>query len=217
MTTALVCAVAGLLLGPLLAAWTHRAVNSQSLLGGAAWRGHGASLRRIGAMCVAAAGLFAVCGYRFAHSATVAAWCWLCATGLVLAVVDVEHRRLPFRVVTAMGLGGIACLLGATAAEHQWISIVEAVISGVVVFGIALVMQLAIPKHIGGGDTALYGALAVFLGWWGLSGVLRGLLVATTLTAILGLVFLMRHGSSRVRFPAGPTLILGTVIAVLLA
>lgn len=216
MITAWVCAMVGFLLGPLLAGWTHRAVTSQSLLGARVWRGGEASPLRIAAMCVVAAGLFAVCGYRFATSATVAAWCWLCAFGLVLAVVDVEHHRLPFPTVTAMGLGGIACLLAAAVVDHQWLSLVEAGASGVVVFVIALAMQLAIPKHIGGGDIALCGSLAVFLGWWGFSGVLRGLLLATTLTAILGLVFLVRHRNTRVRFPAGPTLILGTVIAILL-
>jgi leader peptidase (prepilin peptidase) / N-methyltransferase len=215
--TALVCGVAGFAVGPLLAAWTHRAPTPMALITHGGWGGGDASPRRIAVFCAGAAVLFALCGYRFAGNATVVAWCWLCATGLVLAVVDAEHHRLPFPTVAAMGLGGVACLLAAAAFEHRWINLADAVASGVIVFGAALAIQMAIPSHTGGGDTALYGALAVFLGWQGFTGLIRGLLLATTLTAVLGLVLIVKRKTTRVRFPAGPTLILGTVIAILLA
>ncbi|MFD8497750.1 prepilin peptidase [Amycolatopsis sp. NPDC059657] len=165
-----------------------------------------------------AAGFMVVCVVRFAGTTIWLALCWFCAVGALLTVVDLEERRLPTRMVGALAGGGVALLTVSAATENDWIRLVSAMAAAIATFSVAMVVQLAAPGHTGGGDTKLYAALALYLGWWGWAGLIMGLLCATALTALVALVVLVRNGGQfGTKFPAGPSLILGAVIGMLIA
>lgn len=218
ISTCLIAAAVGLLIGPALAAWATHSARRLSLLTEGWWRGGQASPRRIGVVCTLSGALFALFGYRFSGGATLPAWCWLSAAGLVLAVVDLECQRLPHRVVGATATGGVICLGGAAAYENRWGVWFFSLAAGLGIFLAAGLVQLAAPSHTGGGDTMLSGALALYLGWFGWPGLIRGLLVIAVLTAVTGsAVFLLGRRRFDAKFPAGPTMILGALIGVLIA
>lgn len=214
--TVLFAAAAGLSLGPALAAWGERAITRAPVFSPGWWRGGGAPITLIMAVMVSAGLLFAAFATRFTD-ATLPAWCWLAATGLVHVVVDLRARRLPHQVTAVMVLGGLVSLAVAAAISDRWGDLVTALGSGVVVLLIAVLVQVVAPAHVGGGDTALYAALALYLGWFGLAGLLRGLVLATVLTALVAIVVGIRGRSMTATVPAGPPLIAGAVASILLA
>ncbi|MFC4004926.1 prepilin peptidase [Prauserella oleivorans] len=202
-----VAAAVGLLLGPLLSAWVDRAAPPHG----------GSPVRRSVVIGLLTSALFALCAYRYGGSATLPAWCWLSATGIVLALVDVRQRRLPFRMTAAMTAGGVVALAVAAAVEDRWTDFAAALIAGLAGLVIAGAVQLAVPAHTGGGDTALAGALVFYLGWLGWAGLVQGLLLATGLTAVVGAAVFVARRCWTASFPAGPSLIAGTIAGVLLA
>lgn len=214
--TVLFAAAAGLTLGPALAAWAERAIIRAPVFSPGWWRGGGAPITLVIAVMVSAGLLFAAFAARFTD-ATLPAWCWLVGTGLVHVVVDLRARRLPHEVTAAMALGGLVSLAVAAAISDRWGDLVVAVASGVVVLLIAVLVQVLAPAHVGGGDTALYAALALHLGWFGLTGLLRGLVLATVLTALVAIVVGIRRRSMTATVPAGPPLIAGVLASILLA
>lgn len=214
--TMLLAAGIGLAIGTPLAAFAERTVSRARLLAPGWWRGGHTPPGEVALVALLASALFAACGYRFAGSATLPAWCWMTATGIVLATVDLRHRRLPHRVTAAMAGGGALLLSVAAAVEAAWPQLVSALLAGTVVLVTAVIVQVAAPTHTGGGDTALYGALALYLGWFGWAGLVRGLLLAAGLTALVGIAVWITRRSATTTFPAGPSLIAGAIVAVLL-
>ncbi|MFE6612011.1 methyltransferase [Amycolatopsis sp. NPDC057786] len=144
-------------------------------------------------------------------------WCWVCALGCGLALTDLRCRRLPFPMVTALAGGCAVAFFGITLMDETWSRFGFACAAAVVAFGLASLVQVFAPDHTGGGDTALYGALALFLGWFGWDGLLRGLLIATGLTAVVALVVAVSSKSVNSTFAAGPSLLGGALVSVLMA
>ncbi|WP_116202361.1 methyltransferase [Amycolatopsis circi] len=169
------------------------------------------------ATSVAVGGLYLVGWLRFGATSMLATWCWVCSLGISLALADLYFRRLPFALVAAFGAGGAATFLAAAVADGRWGRLAFACGAAAAVFAAAVAVQMALPDHTGGGDTALYGVLALYLGWFGWAGLFRGLLIASGLTAVVGLVVAACSGCARTRFPAGPSLLAGAFASVLLA
>ncbi|ASR36612.1 methyltransferase [Prauserella marina] len=153
---------------------------------------------------------------RFGATPELLAWCWACGLGTSLVVTDLRLRRLPFPLVAAFAGGVAMALFGAAAAEAAWARFGFACLAAVAVFALAFVVQWCFPGHTGGGDTALYGALALYLGWFGWDGLLTGLLAASGLTALVGLVVAVFSRNMGSRFPAGPSLIIGALASIVL-
>ncbi|WP_233520271.1 methyltransferase [Prauserella sp. PE36] len=205
--------VSGVLTG-LVAVWV--AERSAGAQGGSEERQR--RVIAVAAASTALAVLFAIGRARFGGTVPVLlAWCWVCALGTILALVDLRCRRLPFTLLAAWAGGCLVCFLAAAATTGQWMNLLFAATSGLVVLVAALVAQGWAPEHTGGGDSALYGAIAVFVSWWGWAGLLRGLLWASVATAAVALAVAAVRRSRRARFPAGPSLIAGALASVLSA
>lgn len=144
-------------------------------------------------------------------------WCWACALGVGLALTDLRCRRLPFPMVTALAGGCAVLFFGIALMDGAWPRVGFACTAAVVAYGLASLVLLCAPDHTGGGDTALYGALAMFLGWFGWDGLLRGLLFASGLTAVVALVVAVASKSMNSTFAAGPSLLGGALASVLVA
>jgi leader peptidase (prepilin peptidase)/N-methyltransferase len=201
----------GLLAGPVLVEVAERMTSTSQANPGWVRATTAAAVSMVTAL------LCVVGWFRFGTNPVLLAWCWACALGCTLAITDLRCRRLPFPLVAAFVGGGMMALLAAAALDGRWAQLGFACAAAVAVFALALLLQVRAPDHTGGGDTAVYGAVALYLGWFGWEGLLRGLLMASGLTAMVALVVAARSRRTNARFPAGPSLLVGALVSMLFA
>ncbi|QGG95170.1 prepilin peptidase [Actinomarinicola tropica] len=152
-------------------------------------------------------------------------------TTVLVTVIDLDHYRIPDRVVFP-ALGASVLLLGVvTVAADLPRGAVGALLGALAYAGMLFVMFLISPAGMGFGDVKLALLLGLHLGWVGgvsevegdlvVDGLLEavgftfvGALVGTFLGIVLGLGYRMVRGRGAA-FPFGPALGIGTVVAVL--
>jgi leader peptidase (prepilin peptidase)/N-methyltransferase len=138
------------------------------------------------------------------------------AAGVALALIDLEHQRLPFAisgVALALALPGVVVdQLGASPAAPLW-ELLVAVAAWVGVYGGAWLLTGG--RGMGLGDVALAPVLAVALGALGLGPALVGLMAGFVLGALVGGLLLatgrLRRGA---RLPHGPFMLLGAAVGL---
>lgn len=135
-------------------------------------------------------------------------WLGLIVTPLV--VIDVEHHRLPDRLVFAGLLGATVCLGGATLLDGDVSALMRASVAAVVAF--VGFCALTLSTGFGFGDTKLITVLAGYLGWlgWGyvLCGVICGFLVGALVSMVLSITRRVRWNTA---VPFGPALVAGAL------
>jgi leader peptidase (prepilin peptidase) / N-methyltransferase len=127
----------------------------------------------------------------------------------VLAVKDVEERRIPNVVV----LPATAIVLAAVAALHSGRAL-EAILAGAAASAFLLLPSLFARGSVGMGDVKLALLLGVALG----KGVAAALLLGCLAASIVGVVLIARHGAAarKTAVPFAPFLALGAVTAIAL-
>ncbi len=142
----------------------------------------------------------------------------LAVAGVLLTVIDLQHRLLPNRVVLPTLVSGAALLLVAAAIEGSWTDLLRAVLGAAVLFVVFLVLALVSPSGLGMGDVKLAAVLGLFLGWLGWGVVLVGAVAGFVVQALLALVLL---ALGRVRrdsdLPFGPAMLVGAALTMALA
>ena len=126
-----------------------------------------------------------------------------------IALIDLEHRRIP-NVIT----GPAALLAIAVLAVLRPERLPEHLLAGAVAFTVFLLVALAAPRGMGMGDVKLAGVLGLFLGW----AVAPAILVALLAGSVAGIVLAARSGVAQARkttVPFGPFLALGGVTGIL--
>jgi leader peptidase (prepilin peptidase)/N-methyltransferase len=131
-----------------------------------------------------------------------------CATLCVLAVIDLEQRRLPNRIV--LPAAGIVLAARLATSPDHWLAWVAATFG---VFALFFVLALIYPAGLGMGDVKLALLLGALLG----SSVISGLLLGTLTAGIYGALILVREGgAARTRAIAyGPFLAFGAIVVLL--
>lgn len=156
-------------------------------------------------------------GWRFADDPALTAWWWAGLHTMPLAVLDLQQHRLPRAWLASLATGGVGLFGVVSAVHHESGSLLRAVLAG---FGVWLVMRLVetvCAGRMGGGDTRLHAVLAVYTGWISWHTVLLGLLVGTVLLgAGAGLAVLLGRRGRSSRIAAGPFLLTGAWLAVVL-
>jgi len=215
LITALCCAGIGLALGPTLATLTVSVPTDGSNWPPAWWRGGSATGRRLVLVGALAAIALGVLGGGIGWRAWLPAYLWLAATAVVLAVIDVEHHRLP-DALTFPAYGAGVVLLGiAAAVTGDGNAYVHALISMAAVFAVFFV--LAFLGGIGFGDTKLAGMLGLYLGWLGYGPVILGLVAGFCVGAAVAVSLLAaRVAGWKTDVAFGPSLLAGALFAVVL-
>lgn len=165
---------------------------------------------RTGPALVLAAGAAAAVLLRNGISTWEAVAAATAATLVWVALIDVETRLLPNRIVLPATVLVLAAALAESPgqlAEHA----LAALLAGGFLFGAAALR----PGDLGMGDAKLALLLGALLG----SAVLTALLIGFCLVAAVGLVLLALEGRSALRryLPLGPFLAAGAVATLLLA
>jgi leader peptidase (prepilin peptidase) / N-methyltransferase len=164
------------------------------------------------------AAVFGLLAVRFGPHPVLAAYCYLGAVGVALAIIDARHRRLPDALTlpsypVALALLGIAALTGPGGARHYLTALAGLAAAGLLFAAQALIY----PAGIGWGDAKLSGLLGAYLGWLGIGSLVAGLFAGYLLAAVAGLALLAARRATRTTLiPFGPFLLTGTLLAILL-
>jgi leader peptidase (prepilin peptidase)/N-methyltransferase len=174
------------------------------------------------------AGLFGVVAFAFlgplqvsgrppvATALELAAYLWLAAVSVALAIIDAETHRLPDRIVLPT-LAVVAVLLTTVAAvDAEWGRLLQAVCGGGALFAFYLLLALVRPGAMGMGDVKLAAALGLALGWMGWGALVVGAFAGFVLGGVFGLVLLAsRRAGRRSGIPFGPWMLAGAWVGIL--
>jgi leader peptidase (prepilin peptidase)/N-methyltransferase len=159
--------------------------------------------------------LFLAAALRFGWSSYLPAVIVLCAAGVALFAIDLEHLRLPFRITgfTAgamlfalsfdVVMGGSGDVLTALLSSAGWLTLYG---------GVWLVTR---GRGLGLGDVALAPVLGLTLGWLGWGPSLVGLLGGFLIGATLGVILLAAgRVGRRSPIPHGPFMLMGAALGL---
>lgn len=138
------------------------------------------------------------------------------ATLVILSAIDLEHHRLPNKILLPGGIAGLVLLTVAAAFGSNWERLLGSGI-GALAYGIPiLAIALAFPAGMGGGDIKLAAYLGLHLGGFSLWHVLVGALVGIMLGGLSGTTLLVIGIKGRKDpIPFGPFMATGTIVSVL--
>lgn len=211
-------AVSGVLLGPGAAATTMTVPDRRWpwALGSGRWLlGSPARPRRRILMAVSGAAvlgsLAAVIGLRPA----VVAFLMMGIAGVMLAIIDLQHHRLPDRLTLTCAVASVLALLVDALSIDSWSALLRALICAASAGGLFLVMAVISPRGMGLGDVKLAALLSLHTGWLSESLAVLALLLGFVIGAGAALLLLaLRRVSLGTAIPFGPALLLGAWIVV---
>ena len=162
---------------------------------------------------LATAAVLALLAGRFGGQPLTLALGFLGALGVALAAIDISVQRLPDRLTLPAYPVLIALLAVAALAGHDPGALWRALLGGLVLAAGYLLLGLARPGQLGGGDIKLAGLV---LGWLGWRAVLTGAALGFILAGLAGLALLAaRRVTLRGAISFGPFLLGGALLVIL--
>lgn len=144
-----------------------------------------------------------------------AAYLYLVAVGLALAMIDIDVKRLPDRIVLP-SYGVVAALLTIAAlGGHDWWPLARAAIGVTALFAFYFALAFAYPAGMGFGDVKLAGVLGALMGYLSWSALIVATFGAFLLGAVIGVALMVAgRGGRKTAIPFGPFMIAGALITV---
>jgi len=165
---------------------------------------------------LATAAVLALLAGRFGGQPLTLALGFLGALGVALAAIDISVQRLPDRLTLPAYPVLIALLAVAALAGHDLAALWRALLGGLALAAGYLLLGLARPGQLGGGDIKLAGLAGLVLGWLGWRAVLTGTALGFILAGLAGLVLLAaRRVTLRGAISFGPFLLGGALLVIL--
>ena len=165
--------------------------------------------------------LFALAAWRWEASAVLVPFLFLFAVLLVVSLIDLEHYRIPDRIVfPALGVSLGLITFVTLIEDYDLVYVRNALIGAVGYFLLLLLPHLLYPKGMGFGDVKLALLMGLHLGWLYsdpfqvVALVMWALILGSLLGVVAGVGFALVRGR-RSEFPFGPALALGCVLAIL--
>lgn len=159
--------------------------------------------------------LCALAALRFGLSWELPAYLYLAVVGVLLAVVDLQHRLLPNRIVFPSDAVGVLLLLLPAALTPAWPSLLRGLVAAAVLYAGFWLLRLIYPPGMGGGDVKLAFLLGLYLGWLGWGAVVVGAVAGFAIQAVLAVGLLaVRRVGLRTELPFGPAMLLGAAVAI---
>ncbi len=161
------------------------------------------------------AALFAGAAARLGYSATLVSALLFLAGLLALALIDLEHLKLPKRVVYTTLYTVAIALITEAASTAQWHRLLIAAICAAVWFVLFLGLNLASPRYLGFGDVRLAPVLGLELGWFGVRYVILGFFAANLIGSVIGVALIATKRLRRDQpIPYGVFLAMGAALAI---
>ena len=138
------------------------------------------------------------------------------AVGVAQAMIDVDVRRLPFRVTNVAWAAGLLALAGQSLVDGQWWPFLRALAGMAALYSFYDLLAFLQPRGMGLGDVHLAGPLGLFLGWLGWSSLAVGAFMGFLIGGLGGLLLVLgRRTGMKSAIPFGPYMLVGAFIAVL--
>jgi leader peptidase (prepilin peptidase)/N-methyltransferase len=162
------------------------------------------------------AAVLALLAGRFGPHPFTLALCFLGALGVALAAIDLSVQRLPDRLTLPAYPVLIVLLTIAALTGHDLAALWRSLLGGLVLAAGYLLLGLARPGQLGGGDIKLAGLAGLVLGWLGWRAVLTGGAAGFVLAGVAGVVLLAAHRVTlRGAISFGPYLLGGALLVIL--
>jgi leader peptidase (prepilin peptidase) / N-methyltransferase len=143
------------------------------------------------------------------------AYLYFVAVGVALAMIDIDHKRLPDVIVLPSYPVVAALLAMAAGLDHNWWALARAGIGAAALFGFYFAIAFVYPAGMGFGDVKLSGILAALLAYLSWGTLIVGAFGGFLLGGVGGVVVLAaRRGDRKTAIPFGPFMIGATGIAV---
>ncbi|HVB70878.1 MAG TPA: prepilin peptidase [Acidimicrobiales bacterium] len=161
------------------------------------------------------AALFAGAAARLGYSATLVSVLAFLSGLLALALIDLEHLKLPKGIVyTTLYTVGTALVIEA-ATTRQWHRLLVAAICAAAWFIVFLGLNLLSPRYLGFGDVRLAPVMGLELGWFGVRYVILGFFAANLIGSVVGVALIATKRLRRDQpVPYGVFLALGAALAI---
>ncbi|NIJ05295.1 prepilin peptidase [Frigoribacterium faeni] len=144
------------------------------------------------------------------------AFLWLAGASVALAIIDVEHHRLPDAIVLPSYAVGLVLLGASSALSGEWDALLRGVVGMAALFLFYLALALVKPGAMGLGDVKLAGVLGLWLGWLGWGELVVGAFAAFLLGGLFSIVLLATRRAQRTGgIPFGPWMLAGAWAGVL--
>ncbi len=156
------------------------------------------------------AALFALVTGLTGPSWVLPAHLFLAAIAVALALIDVEHHRLPDAIVLPAYPVSAALLALASAATGDWGSLLRAAVAMAALYGLYFLLAVAKPGGMGFGDVKLAGVLGLHLGYASLSALAVGTFAAFLLGGVVGVALMAtKRAGRKSHLPFGPFMLAG--------
>lgn len=161
------------------------------------------------------AALFAAAAVRFGADPVLPAYLYLMAISVALALIDVDHKRLPNAIVLPSYPVAVALLAAGVLGDAGPDRLLAALLGGGALYAVYFALALAYPAGMGFGDVKLAGVLGLYLGWFGWAVWAVGLLAGFFSGGLAGVVLLVGGRAGRkTAIPYGPFMLVGALLAV---
>jgi len=153
---------------------------------------------------------------RFGGQPVSLALSFLGALGVALAAIDIGVQRLPDRLTLPAYPVLMVLLILAAVAGRAPGALASALLGGAVLAAVYLLLGVARPGGLGGGDIKVAGLVGLALGWFGWATLLAGAALGFILAAVASLVLLAaRRVTLHGAISFGPYLLGGALLAIL--
>jgi leader peptidase (prepilin peptidase)/N-methyltransferase len=144
-----------------------------------------------------------------------AAYLYLAAAGVGLAMIDVDVKRLPDKIVLPSYAVVAVLLTFAALGEEDWWALARAAIGAAAMFAFYFAIVYAYPAGMGFGDVKLAGVLGALMGYLSWSALVVATFGAFLLGAIVGVALIVtRRGGRKTAIPFGPFMIAAALITL---
>jgi leader peptidase (prepilin peptidase) / N-methyltransferase len=144
-----------------------------------------------------------------------AAYLYLAAAGVALAMIDIDVKRLPDAIVLPSYVVVAVLLTVAAIGGHDWWPLARAAIGAAALFAFYFALVLAYPAGMGFGDVKLAGVLGALMGYLSWSALIVATFGAFLLGAIVGVALIATsRGGRKTAIPFGPFMIACALVTV---
>ncbi len=144
-----------------------------------------------------------------------AAFLYLAAVSVALALIDIDVHKLPNRIVLPAYAVGAALFTAASIVSSDYSILLRVGIAMAALFLSYFLMAFVYPAGMGLGDVKLAGVLGLYLGWIGWGAVVVGALGAFILGGIYAFVLILgKRANRKSGIPFGPWMLAGAWIGI---
>jgi len=150
------------------------------------------------------------------QTASAAAWCFLAAVGIALALIDIDTHRLPNVIVGPSYLVLAALLVVGALADADPAALLRAGSGMAALAAFFFLIVLVYPTGMGWGDVKLAGLLGMAMGFVSWAALVIGSFAGFALGAMVGVVLIAAgRGTRKTAVPFGPFMIVGAFFGMI--